>query len=132
MNWTAKTSGVTMTIDPDAKPSQLNISAPETFWRLLYRFIFFDWLFADVRAARNLFERHAAHQHNRRMCRYLPVYLRRWSAMAAFNFGLGCLFERTLQATLLSAWFFTWVCVTLTGMAVIMVAWAILAHARLS
>ncbi|MET0855827.1 MAG: hypothetical protein ABWY27_03670 [Telluria sp.] len=120
-----------MTIDPDAKPSQLD-SPPESFWRLLYRFIFFDWLFADVRAARNLFERHAAYQHNRRMCRYLPVYLRRWSATAACNFGLGCLFERTLQATMLSAWFFTWVCITLTGMAVIMVAWAVLAHARLS
>ncbi|MET0856028.1 MAG: hypothetical protein ABWY27_04715 [Telluria sp.] len=120
-----------MTIDPDAKPSQLN-PAPETFWRLLYRFIFFDWLFADVRAARNLFERHAAHQHNRRMCRYLPVYLRRWSVAAAFNYVLGFLFERMLQATLLSAWCFTWVCVTLTGMAVIMVSWAILANARLS
>jgi hypothetical protein len=118
-----------MTMDPDAKPGPID-SAPETFWRLLYRFIFFDWLFADVCAARNLFERHAALQHNRRMCRYLPVYLRRWSAMAACNFCLGCLFEWTLQATLLSAWFFTWVCVTLTGMAVIMVAWATLAHAR--
>ncbi|MET0855833.1 MAG: hypothetical protein ABWY27_03705 [Telluria sp.] len=124
-------SGVNMTIEPDPKPGQPD-SPPESFWRLLYRFIFFDWLFADVRAARNLFERHAAYQHNRRMCRYLPVYLRRWSAMAAFNFGLGFLFERGLQATLLSAWFFTWVCITLTGMAVIMVAWAVLAHARLS
>jgi hypothetical protein len=120
-----------MTTDSDAKPGQLD-SPPRSFWTLLYRFIFFDWLFADVRAARNLFERRAAYQHNRRMCRYLPIYLRRWSAMAAFNFALGCVFERMLQATLLSAWFFSIVCVTLAGMAVIMVAWATLAHARFS
>jgi hypothetical protein len=37
-----------------------------------------------------------------------------------------------LQAGLLSAWFFTWSCVTLTGMVVITVAWIILTHARLS
>jgi hypothetical protein len=45
---------------------------------------------------------------------------------------LGVLFERVLQAGLLSAWFFTWTCVTLTGMVIITVAWLILTHARLS
>jgi hypothetical protein len=39
------------------------------FRTLLYRFIFFDWLFKDVSAARNVFERHAALQHNRHMSR---------------------------------------------------------------
>jgi hypothetical protein len=102
------------------------------FATLLYRFLFFDWLFADVRCARNLFERHAARVHNQRMSRYLPVYLRRWSFLTAFDFGLGCLVERVLQAGVLSAWFFTWSCVTLTGMVVITVAWAMLANARLS
>lgn len=101
------------------------------FATLLYRFLFFDWLFTDVRATQNLFERHAAYAHNVRMARYLPVYLRRWSCLAAFDFGLGCLAERVLQAGLLSAWFFTWSCVTLTGMVVITVAWALLAHAKL-
>jgi hypothetical protein len=102
------------------------------FRQLLYRFLFFDWLFADVSRARNLYERHAAFQHNRRMSRYLPVYLRRWSFLTALDFGLGCLFERVLQAGLLSAWFFTWSCVTLTGMVVITVLWALLAYGRLS
>lgn len=102
------------------------------FGRLLYRFLFFDWLFADVSRAGNLYERHAARQHNRRMSRYLPVYLRRWSFLAGFEFGLGWLFERVLQAGLLSAWFFTWSCVTLTGMVVITVIWALLAYGRLS
>jgi len=102
------------------------------FATLLYRFLFFDWLFADMRATHNLYERHAARLHNVSMARYLPVYLRRWSFLTVFDFGIGCLLERVLQAGMLSAWFFTWSCVTATGMVVIMVAWAILASARLS
>lgn len=102
-----------------------------SFGQLLYRFLFFDWLFRDVNAARDLFERHAARQHNQRMSRYLPVYLRRWSVLAACDFCLGVLFEKVVQATLLSAWFFTWSCVTITGMVVITVAWLFLAFARL-
>jgi hypothetical protein len=112
---------------------QTSEQAPELPFRsLLYRFLFFDWLFRDVSAARNRIERHAAFQHNRKMSRYLPVYLRRWSFLTAFDFALGVLFEKVLQAGLLSAWFFTWTCVTLTGMVVITVAWLVLTHARLS
>ncbi len=112
---------------------QTNEAAPELPFRsLLYRFLFFDWLFRDVGAACTRLERHAAFQHNRKMSRYLPVYLRRWSFLTAFDFALGVLFEKVLQAGLLSAWFFTWTCVTLTGMVVITVAWIILTHARLS
>jgi hypothetical protein len=102
------------------------------FSTLLYRFIFFDWLFRDMGAARDLFERHAAWQHNRYMARYLPTYLRRWSFLTAFDFALGVLFERALQASLLSAWFFTWSCVTLVGMVVIAAAWLVLLKADLS
>lgn len=98
------------------------------FATLLYRFMFFDWLFTDMRTVHNLFELHAARRHNQRMARYLPVYLRRWSVVTACAFGLGCLLDRGL----LSAWCFTWSCVTLTGMVVITVAWAILTNARLS
>ncbi|SHM78106.1 hypothetical protein SAMN05192549_102485 [Duganella sacchari] len=117
------------------KPNQEN-QTPEPpaipFRTLLYRFIFFDWLFRDVNAARNRFERHAALQHNKYMSRYLPVYLRRWSMLATFDFGLGFLFERGLQATMLSACFFTWSCMTLAGMAVIVVAWVFLTFGRFS
>ncbi|WP_156885531.1 hypothetical protein [Massilia niastensis] len=122
-----------MTSDRHSKHSSSDGSVSELpFGTLLYRFLFFDWLFTDVSAARNRFERHAAWQHNRYMSRYLPVYLRRWSFLTVFDFGLGLLFERALQASLLSAWFFTWSCVTLTGMVVITVAWAILARVNLS
>jgi hypothetical protein len=121
-----------MTTDLDQQPASPPPVPEMPFRRLLYRFIFFDWLFRDVSAARDRIERHAAHQHNRKMSRYLPVYLRRWSFLTAFDFALGVLFEKVLQAGLLSAWFFTWSCVTLTGMVVITVAWVILTHARLS
>jgi hypothetical protein len=97
------------------------------FLTLWYRFIFFDWMFRDLNAARNNLERHAALQHNRHMCQYLPTYLRRWSFFTLAGFALGCLFERA-TASLWSAWFFTGSCVSLTGMVVISVAWAFLAR----
>ncbi|MGV7206504.1 hypothetical protein ACLB1G_01470 [Oxalobacteraceae bacterium A2-2] len=115
-----------------APQPQQDRSVPDLPFRsLLYRFIFFDWLFRDVSAARDKFERHAAVQHNRHMSRYLPVYLRRWSVLTVFDFALGWLCERALQATVLSAWCFTWSCVTATGMVVITIAWLALQYARL-
>ena len=100
-----------------------------TMW---YRFMFFGWLFRDLNTTPDLYERHAALQHNRRMRRYLPTYLRRWSFLTGFAFSLGLLCERAWQASMLSACFFTWSRVTLTGMVVISVTWAGLASARLS
>jgi hypothetical protein len=122
-------------IMPDShhpQPDHNDSVAEIPFRTLLYRFMFFEWMFADISAARNLFERHAAVQHNRRMCRYLPVYLRRWSVLTACDFGLGLLAERALQASLVSAWFFTWSCVSLTGMVIISVAWVFLSNSRMS
>jgi hypothetical protein len=121
-----------MNTEPTQHDQQDNPSPQIPFRTLLYRFMFFDWLFRDVRAARNLFERHAALTHNKYMSRYLPVYFRRWTVMATFDFGMGFLFERTLQATLLSAYFFTWLCVTVAGMVVIAVAWLMLTFGRFS
>lgn len=100
-----------------------------TLW---YRFMFFGWLFRDLNTTRDLYERHAALQHNRRMRRYLPTYLRRWTFLTGLAFSLGLLCERAWQASLLSACFFTWSCVMLTGMVVISVAWAWLASERLN
>lgn len=112
-------------------PSPTADAAPLRFRTLLYRFMFFEWMFADIDATKNLYERHAAARHNRHMSRYLPVYLRRWSVLTVFDFMFGMLLERGLQASLLSAWFFTWSCVSLTAMVVITVAWLILSHSRL-
>jgi hypothetical protein len=127
-----KLPGELMTQDA-SQPGEQEEQAPAMPFRtLLYRFLFFDWLFRDVSAAKNLFERHVALQHNRFMSRYLPTYFRRWSVLAVFDFGLGFLFERTLQATLLSAWFFTCSCLTVTGMVVIAAAWVFLTFGRIS
>ena len=103
------------------------VDAEIRFTTLLYRFLFFDWLFADMTKAKNPFERHAAWQHNRRMRRHLPLYLRRWSVLTALYFGLGTVFEQLLEIRLVAAWFFTWSCVTLTGMVVATVLWVLLA-----
>jgi hypothetical protein len=114
-------------------PQREEQAAPKeaSFGQTLYRFLFFDWLFRDVNAARDLYERHAVRQHNQRMSRYLPLYMRRWSVLAACDFTLGVLFERVMQATVLSAWFFTWSCVTVTGIVIITVMWLFLASARM-
>lgn len=102
------------------------------FATLLYRYLFFDWLFADMSKAGNLFERHCAWQHNRAMRIHLPLYLWRWSVLSALDFGLGCLFERLLGTPLLAAWCFIWSCVALAGMTVISVLWVFLSNGRRS
>ena len=106
------------------------------FLTLWYRFLFFDWLFCELNLARDRYQRHAALRHNRRMCRYLPTYLptylRRWCFLTVCHFGLGLLCERAFQASMLSAWLYTWSCVTLTGMVVISIAWAWRSNARLN
>ena len=107
---------------PDAAPV-----APLPLRTLWYRFLFFDWMFRDVNSARNLYERNAALQHNRHMSQYLPTYLRRWSFFTLAGFALGCLCEHGDKASMLSAWFFAWSCVTMTGLVIISVAWAFLA-----
>jgi hypothetical protein len=98
------------------------------FSHLLYRFLFFDWLFVDMTKAKDLFERHAAWQHNKRMRRHLPTYLRRWSVISVLDFGLGWLFEQILNTSLVAAWFFTWFCVMLAGLVVISVLWLFLSR----
>jgi len=131
-----------LTIGPDMKegpgqgaPSQqvqnesLPVASVEMpFSTLLYRFLFFDWLFTDMTKAMTLFERHAAWQHNRSMRIYLPVYLRRWSVLTAFDFVSGSALENLMGSKLLAAWFFTGSCVTITGMLIITVFWIFLSH----
>lgn len=101
------------------------------FSTLLYRYIFFDWLFADFATARNPFERHATWQHNRAMRRYLPTYLRRWSALSGLSFACGGMFEQLLQARLVAACFFTGCAMTMTGMAFICALWLLLSKAEM-
>ena len=73
---------------PPASREPHAVASDTQFGQTLYRFLFFDWLFRDVSATRDLYERHAAREHNRRMSRYLPVYMRRWSLLAGIDFAL--------------------------------------------
>lgn len=107
---------------PDAVPAI-------TFSTLLYRFLFFDWLFRDMTKATTLLERRVVWQHNRQMRKYLPLYLWRWLVITLIDVGLGSLFEHLLQSGLVAAWFFTWSCITVTGMAVIALMWILLGNA---
>ena len=59
---------------------------------LLYRYLFFDWLFRDVNHG-SVLERAAARRFNREMQRYLPSYLRRWSVLVASSSLLGAWLE---------------------------------------
>jgi hypothetical protein len=112
-------------------PSEASVAAAALpFSCLLYRFLFFGWLFADMNRTMSLFERHAAWQHNRRMRRYLPTYLRRWAALFLLAFGLGAFCEQSLSATLVAACCYAGSCVTVPVMAVISVAWLFLTHRR--
>ena len=76
-----------------------------SFGTLLYRYFFFGWLFKDVNRG-NLLERAAAWRYNREQARWLPTYMRRWLACAAFSYALGMAVEWLLQAPELSVVFY--------------------------
>ena len=76
-----------------------------SFRVLLYRYLFFGWLFRDVSHG-NLFERSAAWRHNLDKSHWLPTYLRRWFALGILSFALGLLFEHGLSAQVISAIFY--------------------------
>lgn len=100
----------------------------DSFLALLYRFFFFDWLFADISQAKGLLERHAAWAHNIEMRKYLPAYLRRWGVLAAAAFLTGGLCDRVFEAQLAATCCYTGFSVTLGVMAVIVAAWLMLAR----
>lgn len=106
--------------------------APETandsFLSLLYRFYFFDWLFADITQAKGFLERHAAWRHNLEMRKHLPAYLRRWGALAVVAFLAGSLCDRVLEAELAATCCFTGFSLTLAVMTVIAASWLLLAR----
>lgn len=108
--------------------SQRPLLPSDSFFSLLYRFFFFDWLFADITKATSLIERHAVWKHNREMRKYLPTYLRRWGVVSTTAFLTGCLCESVWQANVAASCCFTGFSMTLAVMAVIVVAWLFLAR----
>lgn len=59
---------------------------------LLYRYLFYGWLFRDVNRG-SVFERANAWHHNRAQARWLPTYMRRWATSGLLWFGAGALLE---------------------------------------
>lgn len=92
-----------------------------SFRILLYRYLFFGWLFQDMTRQRNLFERAAAWRHNQEQSRWLPLYIRRYAVLGGCLMGLGMLVE-TLSPVL-SAFFYVPGTMTVPMMAVAGVAW---------
>ncbi len=76
-----------------------------SFRVLLYRYLFFGWLFRDVSHG-NVFERSAAWRHNLDKSHWLVTYLRRWIVLGFVSFALGMLVEHQLSAQLVSAFFY--------------------------
>lgn len=92
------------------------------FSTLLYRYLFFDWLFEDVTRGSRL-QRAAAWRHNQRQARWLPTYMRRWLVGGLALFVMGGAAEAALALPLLSALFYVPSALSVPVNAVIAVAW---------
>ncbi len=105
-------------------------SGPErrpSFSVLLYRYLFFTWLFKDVSRG-NLLERAAAWRYNRSQAQWLPTYMRRWSCLGLVLIGFGSMLELAWHAPLLSAFFYVPGLLSFPVNTVIGVAWLGLKH----
>jgi len=99
------------------------------FRTLLYRYLFYGWLFKDVNRG-NLFERAQAWHHNRDQARWLPTYIRRWLVLGALWFAGGAALELGSSCTWLSACLYVPSAVTLPFCVVTAVCWLFLTHDR--
>lgn len=93
-----------------------------SFWTLLYRYFFFDWLFKDARRG-DVFERAAAWRHNHEQARWLPTYMRRWLYFGLALYGLGVFAELLLELPELSSLFYVPASLSVPVNAVIGAAW---------
>jgi hypothetical protein len=76
-----------------------------TFSSLLYRYLFFGWLFHDASRG-NFWERSAALRHNKTQARWLPTYIKRWVVMGVLLLAIAAFSELVLCAPVLSAFFY--------------------------
>ena len=95
---------------------------------LLYRFLFFGWLFEDMSQARDIYERRALWQHNRAMRKYLPTYFRRWACLFAVAFFFGWLCEQSMATMVLAACCYAGSCLMVPVLTVIAIAWLFLSR----
>lgn len=90
---------------------------------LLYRYMFFDWLFRDVTRGSRL-ERALAWRHNCAQARWLPTYMRRWLVLGALLYAAGAFVEGVIGATAMSGLLYVPGAMSVPVNAVIVVAWA--------
>ena len=94
---------------------------PLPFRVLLYRYLFFAWLFKDMTRQRNLFDRAAAWRHNQEQSRWLPLYMLRYTVIGLCLTAAGLVVE-TLSP-LASALFYVPGTMTVPMLVVAGVAW---------
>jgi hypothetical protein len=75
------------------------------FHSLLYRYLFYGWLFFDASRG-DVFVRAAALRHNREQARWLPTYMRRWCVLGVGLFVVAYFCELVLVSPRLSAFFY--------------------------
>jgi len=75
------------------------------FHSLLYRYLFYGWLFRDATRG-NRFEQAAALRHNRAQAHWLPTYMRRWLVVGSLLFCVAAFCETVLDSPQLSALFY--------------------------
>ena len=97
---------------------------------LLYRYWFWEWLFVDLAAVRDVYQRAAAWKHNVAQRRHLPVYMRRWLVVTAANLGVAAVLEKTLAWMLSAAVFYTNSCIAVCVVFVTFIGWLFLGHAQ--
>jgi hypothetical protein len=92
------------------------------FRTLLYRYLFFGWLFRDVNRG-SRFERAAAWRHNQAQARWLPTYMRRWLVIGIGAYAAGALIEAVLGMPVASALFYLPSALSVPINAVAVVVW---------
>jgi hypothetical protein len=91
---------------------------------LLFRYLFFTWLFRDMRRHMSLLERAAAWRHNQEQSRWLPLYMLRYVVL---GFSLAALGQAAQALSpILSAFFFVPSILTVPMLAVAGVCWSAL------
>ena len=97
------------------------------FRTLLYRYLFFGWLFRDA-AAGSFLERAAARQFNRERRVHLSIYLRRWLVLVVVSYALGIAAESQLAQGLAAALCYSVTTVSLAIAASIARSWLVLKY----
>jgi hypothetical protein len=98
-----------------------------SFARLLYRYLFFGWLFRDVQRGTWL-EREAALRHNQERSVWLPTYMRRWTVLGLGLYGVGVALEAVgHEATAPVA--YVAACIAAPVIAVALAGWVLLKRA---